>query len=219
MTLFSAAVPCPLPLARGPPPQGRTPSLHKKGRCLSNPWGPGWRDALLKHPSRTRAPYDGTSRTLLPACLPFSLRGWAPAAWTCTCWCRGRGQVRPAVLALSPRRAHWPSSKLTPGGRPWKPRGTLPWPLSGPRSRFNSWRLQPRGPDSGSGPGGNGGRSPRPVAGAAPGLPGDDSTERSVTGLLGTETHAGRPVLTAGHPWHGERPGLPQGSRRRFSLS
>lgn len=59
----------------------------------------------------------------------------------------------------------------------------------------------------------------RPVAGAAPGLSRDDSAESSVTGPPGTETHAGKSVLTAGHPCHDEGPGLPQGSRRRFSLS
>lgn len=76
-----------------------------------------------------------------------------------------------------------------------------------------------QGPGSREWPGRERRPQSRPLAGAAPGLPGDDSAERSVTGPQGPEAHAGSSLLTAGHPCHGEGPGLPQGSRRRFSLS
>lgn len=129
------------------------------------------------------------------------------AGWAMHLLVQGKGQVRPAVLGRGA------SAASLRGGRPLRPRGTSRGPRAGPAGACGP------GPASGSGPGGNGGLSPPPVAGAAPGLPGADSAERSVTGLLGTETHAGRSVLTAGHPCHDEGPGLPQGSRRRFSLS
>lgn len=116
-------------------------------------------------------------------------------------------------------RAHCPSSRSTPCEGSLKARGTLPRPSTQPLSCFDSPRLPSRGRDPGAARAGTEAAVPGPVAGAAPGLSGDDSAERSMTGLLGTETHAGRSVLTAGHPCHDEGPDLPQGSRRRFSLS
>lgn len=88
-------------------------------------------------------PYDGVSWTLLPAILPPVL---GTAGSDMHLLVPGKGQVRPEVLRTrGSGRAHCPSSKITPGGRPWKPRGTLPWPFSRPRGRFKSSRLRTRG--------------------------------------------------------------------------
>lgn len=154
-----------------------------------------------------------------PSCLPFSLRCWAPQARICTCWCRGRDRSGQrccgpeAQAALTAQAA-----RSLQGAVPGNPEGPSRGPSAGPAVAST-----PRGCGLGAGTREWPGRERRPqsppVAGAAPGLPGDDSAERSVTGLLGTETHAGRSVLTAGHPCRDEGPGLPQGSRRRFSLS
>lgn len=103
-----------------------------------------------------------------------------------------------------------------PAAGPGSPEGP-PRPSSRPRS--HSKRPPLRTGDRSPGAARAGPEAAVPVAGAARGLSGDDSAERSPTGLPGTETHAGRSVLTAGHPWRGEGPDLPQGSRRRFSLS
>lgn len=130
----------------------------------------------------------------------------------------GTGQARGAADAEAQAALTAQAARSLQGAVPGNPEGPSRGPSAGPAVAST-----PRGCGLWAGTREWPGRERRPqsppVAGAAPGLPGDDSAERSVTGLLGTETHAGRSVLTAGHPCRDEGPGLPQGSRRRFSLS
>lgn len=140
VALFSTAVPR-VPLAIVPRERGIF--QNKEGRCLSNPLDPGGRDAPGKHPSRTCVPYNGLSWTFPPAMVPGC---GARPTWTCTCWCRQRDKGGQGCCGRRGcGRAQCPSSKITPGDSPLKPRGTLPWPFSWLHSRFNSLRLQTRG--------------------------------------------------------------------------